>query len=367
MDFSGEEDSWSSDSFLNIVNEVELFAETLSNIENRSQSPSLLMKSNVTMKNALNVIPLENSVHSLTKSEFVETDIEERPSSPSLLKPSVTNVYPQCVNTDTKLGMEAPCFSRMCMSPKSNEVKNEFGEIDIEERPNSPSLLKPTVTSMYPLCVNTNTKPGTEVSCSSTICMEIDMLPNQKKVESESVQMDTIVKSGDVVCKIQSYDDMQEDINILSKLAEQQSECDEMYSGRDRKEKSERKAICACERNIIEESCIFEAMETANYVRFPLICGGCVQQEGNQFAHACMGFGWNEIEREHLLNDRMWCSVFEPINFKALYNAYEVKHNNCKDYTIGIFEVGLRNVLERKPTEVQKVLLVKDIFAERKE
>jgi len=118
------------------------------------------------------------------------------------------------------------------------------------------------------------------------------------------VQMDTIVKSEDDVCKIQSHDDMQEDINIVSKLAEQQSECDELDSGR------ARKAICACERNIIEESCIFEAMETANYVRFPLICGGCVQQEGNQFAHACMGFGWNEIEREHLLNGRMWCSVF---------------------------------------------------------
>jgi len=59
--------------------------------------------------------------------------------------------------------------------------------------------------------------------------------------------------------------------NIVSKLAKLQCECDEIDSGRDRKEKSERKAICACERNIIEESCIFEAMETANYVRFPLI------------------------------------------------------------------------------------------------
>jgi len=92
----------------------------------------------------------------------------------------------------------------MCMSPKSNEVKNEFGEMDIEERLDSPSLLKPRVTSMYPLCVNTDTKPGTEVSCLSRTCMEIEMLPKMKKVESELVQKDTIVKSGDVFCKMQS-------------------------------------------------------------------------------------------------------------------------------------------------------------------
>jgi len=80
MDFWGEEDSRSSDIFLNVVKEIELFAETLSNIENRSQSPSLPIKNDVTVKNALNVVPLENSVHSLSESEFAEMDIEERPA-----------------------------------------------------------------------------------------------------------------------------------------------------------------------------------------------------------------------------------------------------------------------------------------------
>jgi len=99
---------------------VKTFVETLLSIENRSQSSSLLMKSNVTIKNALNVIPLENSVHFLAKSGFFEMDFKDRSASSFLLKPSVTNVYPQSVNTNTKLGMVGfPVFQEcVCLQIK---------------------------------------------------------------------------------------------------------------------------------------------------------------------------------------------------------------------------------------------------------
>jgi len=152
------------------VNEVEVFAKTLANIENRLQSPSLLMKSNVTVKNALNVVPLKNNVHSLTKSGFAEMDIEER-SCPSLLKPNVISMNPQCVNTNRKLETEPPSSLTMCMeivkSPKPNEMESELVQMDIEETPNSTCLLNPYAVNVLSQCVNTNSKLTIEASCSS--------------------------------------------------------------------------------------------------------------------------------------------------------------------------------------------------------
>lgn len=66
------------------------------------------MKSDVTVKNSLNVVPLENSVS------------------------------PLCVNTKKNISTETPNFSRMSMSAKSNQMKSESAEMDKEERPDSP-------------------------------------------------------------------------------------------------------------------------------------------------------------------------------------------------------------------------------------
>lgn len=154
------------------------------------------------------------------KSEFDEMDTAIKGGDP-MCEMEIEDDMQDDINILTKLAEESECV-----------------KIEIEERPGVPPLLKRSVVSvrskdsMQSLSVERNM----EALDTSIMCLQIDRSPKLIKVKSEFSQMDI---------------------------------------GRDGDEKN-KKPFCAYERNIILENCIFEAIETAIYDRFPLICGECV-------------------------------------------------------------------------------------------
>ena len=119
--------------------------------------------------------------------------------------------------------------------------------------------------------------------------------------------------------------------------------------------------FCGCEKNIINELCIWEAIDIWNSTESPLICAGCYFNVANQLGHVCLSWELQPSERDEFLNDRTWNVILNPSNFIQIYNAYVSNHDNSDESNIVIFEYSVRKLLERKVEAIRNKLIAKDI------
>ena len=118
---------------------------------------------------------------------------------------------------------------------------------------------------------------------------------------------------------------------------------------------------CQCGKNVIEENCIWTAINNWEGNDCSLICDGCFFDVPNQMGHACLSYDLDPLDRDEFLNDRTWNTVLNSHNFMQIFNEYLKNHENCEEYAIVIFECALRNLLRRKVAEVRDKLITKDI------
>ena len=122
---------------------------------------------------------------------------------------------------------------------------------------------------------------------------------------------------------------------------------------------SVKSSYCQCEKKVICELCIWEAIKNCEYDDNVLLCAACYCNVPNEMGHDCLRWDLELVDRTSNI-------VLNPTNVMHIYNAYLLKHEKCDECSLVIFKWALCNLLQRKVEEIKNELIVKDSTAEVK-